>query len=496
MALALKKNRPQRSAKVSQFARMVEDMPISVMTCDLETFSIDYLNKSSVAALKTIEHVLPVKADQLLGQCIDIFHKNPAHQRQLLADPSNLPHHTKFSIGGEWLDLTVTAIRDDGGRYIAPMVTWRVCTEEVKQEAETAKLLQLIDKMPINVMLADKDTFEITYLNDTSLKTLRTIEHLLPVKADQLKGQCIDIFHKNPAHQRGILSDARNLPHKALIQLGEERLDLSVSALMDSDGSYIGPMLSWSVVTENINMAENVSSVVSSVSAAATEMQASANSMTETAKISNEQAATVASASEELSSSIAEISRQVAQSSEVANAATEAAGNSSEAINGLAEVADNIGAVVSMISDIADQTNLLALNATIEAARAGDAGKGFAVVASEVKTLASQTAKATEEIGRQIAQVQRATSSAVDANALITKSIEEIGSVSAAIASAVEEQGAATQEVANSINSVSEASAQAGDSASAVLEASGELATQAETLRGNVAEFLKNLGAT
>ncbi len=496
MTLALRKNRPSRAANTMQFQRMVEDMPISVMTCNLETLCIDYVNKSSVAALKTIEHVLPVPVEKMLGQCIDIFHKNPAHQRKLLADPSNLPHQARICIGGEWLDLTVTAIIDDRGRYVAPMVTWSVITEEVKRERETARLLQLIDKMPVNVMLADKDTAEISYLNQTSVDTLRSIEHLLPVKADAMLGQCIDIFHKNPAHQRAILADPKNLPHKALIQVGEERLDLLVSPLYDADGTYTGPMLSWSVVTDNINMANSVSSVVNSVSAAATEMQASANSMTETARISNEQAATVASASEELSSSIAEISRQVTQSTEVTKAATAAAAQSTDAINGLEKVADNIGEVVSMISDIADQTNLLALNATIEAARAGDAGKGFAVVASEVKTLASQTAKATEEIGQQIKEVQRATNTAVEANVLISKSVEEIGEVSAAIASAVEEQGAATQEVAQSIGAVSEASAQAGDSAGAVLEASGELASQAETLRGSIDDFLHKLGAS
>ncbi len=473
---------------------MVDAMPVSVMLCDRADLRITYMNRSSLDALKSIEHALPCPADDILGQSIDVFHKNPEHQRRLLADPKNLPHKARITIGGEWLDLLVTAIHDAGGSYVGPMLTWSVVTDQVRQEAETAKLLQMLDNMPINVMLADPESFEITYVNRTSIETLTPLNHLLPCKAEELKGKSIDIFHKNPQHQRRLLADPRNLPHNAKIQLGDERLSLAVSALKDGEGNYLGPMLTWNVITENQRLADNVTSVVSALSAATTEMHGSSTSMAEIAEQSNARASSVASASEELSGSISEISRQVSHSSEIANAARDAAQQSSEKIGQLADSAEKIGTVVNLIQDIAEQTNLLALNATIEAARAGEAGKGFAVVASEVKALATQTAKATEDIAQQIAGIQNATGAAVEVNQQIVKTIEDISSSTTAIASAIEEQGAATREVNENINHVSSASSETGRMAQDLLAAVGELAKQAESLQGHIDGFLKATG--
>ena len=475
--------------------QMVDNMPVSVMLCDLKDFTITYANSSSIEALKGIQHALPVAAEEIVGQSVDIFHKNPAHQRQLLSDPGNLPFATKISVGGEWLDLLVTALYDDKGTYIGPMLTWSVVTQQVKQERETAKLMKMLDDMPVNVMLADKDTLEISYINKTSVETLKPLRNLLPVPPEELHGKCIDIFHKNPAHQRGMLADPSNLPHRAIISLGEEKLDLQVTAIMGDDGEYLAPMICWSVVTQNVRLADNVSSVVSAVSAASAEMQSSANSLTATADETSTRTSTVASASEELSSSISEISRQITHSTEIAQSAVNSAQEASKMINGLATSAESIGTVVSMIQDIAEQTNLLALNATIEAARAGEAGKGFAVVASEVKALANQTAKATEQIAQQIGEIQGATGSAVSGITEITKTIEEINSVTTAIASAVEEQGAATQEVNQNISAVSQATGETERMSKDVLQAAGELSSQAEALEGHVADFLKTMEA-
>jgi methyl-accepting chemotaxis protein len=218
---------------------------------------------------------------------------------------------------------------------------------------------------------------------------------------------------------------------------------------------------------------------------------------------------TVSAGTEELSSSISEIGRQVVSSAQIAGKAVEEARATDATMQGLADNASRISIVVDLIQVIASQTNLLALNATIEAARAGEAGRGFAVVAQEVKSLASQTAKATGEIRTQIAGMQQVASSAVSAIRNIGGTIGEINEITTAIAAAVEQQGAATREIARNIQQaaggttevssniagVSTASAQAGSSAADVLSASDALRREAETLRAEVDAFLTNIRA-
>lgn len=479
------------------YQTMVEDMPINVMTCDLKTFKIDYMNKAASRTLKSIEHALPCSADKMLGTSIDIFHKNPDHQRKMLADERNLPHSAIITIGGEKLELHITPIRDKSGRYVAPMVTWSLVTEKVRQEEETRVQKQMLDQLPINAMMCDLDDFTITYANAATVETLGRLEHLLPIKAKDIVGANIDVFHKAPQRQRTMLRDERNLPHRAKIKLGDETLDLKISAIRDAKGQYVAALLTWAVATKQVKLANdfesNVKSVVDGVSSAATEMQATSETMAAGAEEANVQANTVAAASEQLAKSIEEISRQVAHATQISGDAVARAQETNAQVQGLAEAATKIGDVVKLITDIASQTNLLALNATIEAARAGEAGKGFAVVANEVKSLATQTAKATDEIGSQIKSIQTATQGAVGAIGTITETISQISEISAAISAAVEEQGAATQEVTSNISGVSQASSETGQAASETLSAASELSQQAEVLAAAVESFLQEV---
>jgi methyl-accepting chemotaxis protein len=217
----------------------------------------------------------------------------------------------------------------------------------------------------------------------------------------------------------------------------------------------------------------------------------------------------IASAADELAASVTEIDRQVAQSNAIATKAVGEAEWTNAMVKELNEAAGRIGDVVRLINDIAEQTNLLALNATIEAARAGEAGRGFAVVASEVKALAGQTAKATEDIGAQIAGMQHATMRSIEAIGAIERTIRNIGEISGAIAAAVTEQGAATQEIARSVEtaarrtmetaqevtSVGEATAATRNNALAVKTVADDLGTVAIRMREQVDRFFQNLHA-
>lgn len=480
------------------FKAIVDTLPLSVMRCELEDFKIIYVNKSTIKNLKTIEHALPCKAEEIVGQSIDIFHKDPSHQRKLLQDPRNLPHQAQIKVGDEYLDLHVEAIYENG-KYVGPVLSWSVITDKVIAEKENDLREKMINNMPVNVMFANKDTLEIELINDTSLNTLRPLQSLLPVPVDDLKGTCIDVFHKNPAHQRALLSTADNLPYRTKIKLGDETLDLSASAIMDKDGTYVGPMLTWTVATKQVQLADtfetNVASVVEQVLSAAGDMQENATTLSAAAEETNVQAAGVSTASSELSNAITEISAQVSTSTRVANDAVDAAEKSDSMINGMSQAALKIGEVVNIIQDIADQTNLLALNATIEAARAGESGKGFAVVAAEVKELASQTSKATQDIALQIDEIQNSTESTVNSMADIKKIIAEIATISSTIAAAVEEQSAATQQVAQNIDGVSEASSQSGKVANSVETAATNLSGNAEDLKQRVNDFMLEVRA-
>jgi methyl-accepting chemotaxis protein len=266
-----------------------------------------------------------------------------------------------------------------------------------------------------------------------------------------------------------------------------------------------------------------VGGIVGTVSSSATELQATASTMTATATetatqsttvaAAAEEAAsnvnTVAAAAEELGSSVQEIGRQVSGSARLAQQAVLAADQTAALVQALSQTSARIGDMVGMISGIAGQTNLLALNATIEAARAGAAGRGFAVVASEVKALAEQTGKATEEIARQIGEVQGVTHQAVSAIGGITGQIREIDAVTTSIAAAVEQQGAATQEIVRNVSQaamgagevtsniagVAQASEETGAAASQVLSAATDLSRQSEHLGAEVSRFLATVRA-
>lgn len=310
--------------------------------------------------------------------------------------------------------------------------------------------------------------------------------------------KAVEIFRENALKQQQLEGNAQ------ASNAARDARQVSVDGLVNSFRSDIQFLLE-AVGANSSRVQQTATSLVSvsgqtsgrTISAANASDEASANVQT------------VAAAAEELSASIGEISRQVGMTSEIVGRATSITNETTVKIGGLAEAAAKIGNVVNLIQDIAEQTNLLALNATIEAARAGEMGKGFAVVASEVKTLANQTAKATEQISSQIAGIQASTDDAVKSIGEISETMGQVNEFTDSIANAVQEQGAATNEismnvgqasqgtqaVAHDMSSVREAVEESGQSAGEVLSVSQEMSDQAEQLRVSVDRFLDQVAA-
>ncbi|MEE3624817.1 methyl-accepting chemotaxis protein [Nitrospirillum sp. BR 11752] len=311
--------------------------------------------------------------------------------------------------------------------------------------------------------------------------------------------QAMQVFKDNIIRNREMEAAA-----KALEQRAAEEKRRAMNELADLFTASVGGVVDSvsSAAVELTSTAAAMSSISEETSRQATAVAAAADQTTANVQ-------TVSTAAEQLSASVGEISGQVNQSARISTAAVDRARAANEQIKGLAGAADRIGQVIGLINDIASQTNLLALNATIEAARAGEAGRGFAVVAGEVKSLANQTARATDDIAAQVVAVQTSTRQAVDAIEGIAGVINDLNQIAAGISSAVEEQSAATREIARnvdeaakgtqdvsrSISGVTVASEEAGQSATQVLEAANALSRDSETLRTQVNDFIAKIRA-
>jgi methyl-accepting chemotaxis protein len=234
-----------------QFFGMVDLAPLTKFFVSMAG-TVTYLNKKGYDVFRTLESELGFDPEEFVdGPVSRLFTAIPELQKALKGLVSQKT--VRLRLGAESIDAYLIPVTDHQGKRIGVFQGWDVVTNRLAADAEKAKSRSMLESLPINVIVANRD-FDIVYINPASIRTLKSIERLLPVPVEKILGQKIDIFHKQPEHQRKLLSDPKNLPHRAKIKLGEEVLDLLVSALYDEQRNYLGPMVTWEVITEKVRI--------------------------------------------------------------------------------------------------------------------------------------------------------------------------------------------------------------------------------------------------
>ncbi|MCG8408376.1 MAG: methyl-accepting chemotaxis protein [Phycisphaerales bacterium] len=489
----------QRRAEKEQqrLEQMVANSPTPVILADAD-FNITYMNPISEQTLKSLEQHLPCRANEIVGKNIDFFHQNPAYQRGILSNPNNLPHRADIKIADQTLDLLVSPINDADGNFMGPMVTWEVVTDKRKAEFESAKMSAMIENAPVNIIMADKE-LNITYANPATVKALTPLSHLLPVPIDKVVGSNVDIFHKNPSYQRGILADPKNLPHQAVIELADQKLDLLVSAIFDDKGEYIGPMVTWENITERLAMEQRSKEMAEETERNAQELQdkvdqlltnvqaAAAGDLTTEVKIQGADA--VGQLGAGLAKMIKSLSQVIMQITESADQFAEGARVVSEGSTSLSDGAQTQSANVEQMS-----ASVQSLSKMIES---------VAENAQKANTVARETSKRAEDGGA-------AVDKNIDAMKLIDKSAEQIAEIISVISeiaaqtnllalnAAIEaaragEHGMGFAVVADEVRKLAERSSEAASEITTLIKESTQRVKEGAELSEQTGEALKKI---
>ncbi|MCC9601203.1 methyl-accepting chemotaxis protein [Stieleria sp. JC731] len=440
--------------EIARVQSMMEQTPINTMFADTD-YIIKYMNPASVNTLRQLQEFLPCRADEMVGQCIDIFHKNPSHQRRMLADPSQLPVKADIKVGPETLALLVSPIYDSKRQYLGAMVTWEVITERLAMEK------QMKDKM-------EEDRVR-------SEETQRKVDVVLELVNSVADG-CFDVTFPD---------------------LGSDGIGKVANAMGKAVASVRDALV-------------EVREVSTTVATASTQMSSAAEEISRGAQ---QQAARL----EETASSLEEITTTVKQNSENAQEARALANGSrdvaseggkvvGDAVQAMREInasSKQISDIITTIDEIAFQTNLLALNAAVEAARAGEQGRGFAVVASEVRNLAQRSASSAKEIK---SLIQDSASKVEKGTELVNKSGETLGEIVdsvkrvtdivAEIAAASQEQLTGIEQVAKAVTQIDQLTQANASQTEEMAGTSGSVLNHARSLDEMVSRFQLGVGGS
>ncbi|MBK9136483.1 MAG: HAMP domain-containing protein [Betaproteobacteria bacterium] len=483
-------------------------------------------------------------ARSFVGRSFDVFHRNPSHQRNLLAGLKGA-HKSRVKVGAATFDLTASPIFAADGARLGTVVEWKDMTAELaardaeqRLTTENARIRSALEATSANVMVADADG-TILFLNAAVQRMLAAneaeIRRALPqFDARQLVGASFDRFHRNPSHQRNLLGALKG-EHRAQIKLAGASFALVANPIHDAAGQRIGTVVEWTDRTAELaaeeeiraivegatqgdfarrlategksgffkNLAEGFNAVVETVSktivqvrAAAQQLSSASHQVSQTSQSLSHSASQQAASVEETTASLQEISASVKQNADSANVtdgiATQAAGEAQqggEAVTQTAAAMKDIAKKISIIDDIAYQTNLLALNAAIEAARAGEHGKGFAVVAAEVRKLAERSQVAAQEIGTLAGGSVELADKAGALLAAMVPSIRKTSELVQEISAASGEQSEGVGQISNAMGHLSTATQQTASASEELSATAEELSAQAAQLQELMAFF-------
>ncbi|TGD73189.1 PAS domain-containing protein, partial [Mangrovimicrobium sediminis] len=552
-------------SELNKMRSAVDGAMTAIMMVDRE-LTITYMNESARTLLRENEDELRkiyrgFDVDNMIGMSADFFHADPSHQQRLLADPNNLPWRTDITVGPLKLALNVTAIIDEQGNYLGNTLEMADVTETRAREAENARLQSAIKGATTRLMMCDDD-LNIVYANPAVMEMFRNraaeMRQAFPgFDPENLIGQNIDKFHKNPAHQRKLLKDPSMLPAKATIHMLDLVFEVNATMILGPKGEYRGNMVEWVDMTEQFNAEQELSNLVKAASegdfsvsmdvsrykgfyrtlggtingimiglkdlsqvlasmsrgdltcgmrgdydglfakfkldvnatvdvlrdtvqqilASSANISASSSEISEGNSDLLQRTESQASSLEETASSMEEMTAAVKSSADNARQANQLASSAREqaevggqvvrrAIDAMGEInksSSQIADIISVIDEIAFQTNLLALNAAVEAARAGEQGRGFAVVAAEVRNLAQRSAEAAKEIKTlikdsviKVEDGSRLVGESGNTLDEIVTAVKKVSDIIAEIAAAAQEQSLGIEQVNTAVSQLDE----------------------------------------